>query len=99
MAFRPPELGRAVRSPVLEPSETVALLFRFLRGSRLGGSEAFSFFAACGAFPNVVSALAVSHKASTSPFRRRFQVLSDKNRGRVSRSRDLTQPRYLSGDR
>ena len=39
-------------------------------------SEALRLLAACLAFPNVVSALAVSHTAQHSPFRRRFKAIS-----------------------
>jgi hypothetical protein len=50
-------------------------LFRWLLLS-LCEREALGFSAACRAFLNVVSALAVSHKALTSPFLRHFQAVS-----------------------
>jgi len=41
------------------------LLFRLFTGALLGEREALGLFATCGAFPYVVSALAVSHKTFT----------------------------------
>jgi len=50
-----------------------ALFRRFLAALLLRGCEALGFFPAGRAFPHIISALAVSHKAAPSPAWHGFQ--------------------------
>jgi hypothetical protein len=68
----------AVNAIALQPLNFLTFVTRLLRRllALLRESEAFRFSSARGAFPDIISALAVPHKTLTSPFLRRFQAVS-----------------------